>query len=150
MSIRPACENDLPTLLEFEQEIIKLERSFDSTLKSGAVHYYDLKQLLVSPTSEIVVVEIDNEVVGSGYAMIKEADLFLEHSHFVYLGFMYVKLTHRGKGINQAILENLKEWAIDKGIHEIRLAVYEENSVAKKAYEKAGFKAHMLEMRIKI
>lgn len=150
MIIRSACESDLPTLLQFEQEIIKVERPFDSTLKNDTIHYYDLQQLLISPTSEIVVAEIDNEVVGSGYGIIREADSFLEHSHFIYLGFMYVKPTQRGKGINRAILEKLKEWAISKGIHEIRLAVYNENSTAIKAYEKAGFKAHMLDMRIKV
>ena len=68
-----------------------------------------LQQLLISPTSEIVVAEIDNEVVGSGYGIIREADSFLEHSHFIYLGFMCVKPTQRGKGINRAILEKLEE-----------------------------------------
>ena len=63
---------------------------------------------------------------------------------------MYVEPEHRGKGINKAIIERLNEWALDRGIHEIRLQVLHENVAAQKAYEKIGFKGHMLEMRLGI
>ena len=46
MIIRPANKNDLPVLLEFEQEIVKAERPFNSTMKDGEIHFYDLLQLI--------------------------------------------------------------------------------------------------------
>ena len=151
MTIRPAVKNDLPVLLEFEQEIIKAERPFNPTMKDGEIHFYNLQQLMESEKAKVVVAEVDNEIIGSGYAVIKqEVDDFVKHTQFSYLGFMYVKPAHRGKGVNKAVIERLNEWALAKGVHEIRLQVLDENTVAKKAYEKIGFKGHMLEMRLGI
>lgn len=148
--IRPAQKDEIEILLTFEQGIVFAERPFDSTLKEGEIHYYDLVHLIEAPTAEVVVAEIDGQLVGSGYALIKEAKPYLKHSHYAYLGFMYVKPEYRGQGINRAILEALKQWAISKNIREIRLEVYDENIVAKKAYEKAGFKGNLLEMRMEL
>lgn len=150
ITIRPALETEIDTLLEFEKGIIEAERPFDPTLKEGTIHYYDLLSLIRSSEAEVVVALADDEVVGSGFAQIKEADPFLQHTHFVYLGFMFVKPDFRGKGINQKILNTLMDWAHAKNISEVRLDVYDENTVAKKAYVKAGFKPHLLEMRIDI
>jgi GNAT superfamily N-acetyltransferase len=147
INIRPAKEEEIEILLEFEIGIVDTERPFDITLKDGEIHYYDLLELIRSPESEVVVAEIDGELVGSGYAQIRKADLFLKHTHFAYLGFMYVTPSFRGKGINQLLLEALITWAKAKGISEIRLDVYDENIVAKNAYLKAGFKPIMLTMR---
>ena len=146
--VRTALAEDLEVLLEFEQGIIEAERPFDSTIKEGEIHYYDLGQLIESPNAEVVVAEIDHQIIGSGYAVIRNAQAYLKHSRYAYLGFMYVKPEHRGKGINRAILEALKQWVISQKITEIRLEVYDDNDIAKNAYQKAGFKAHLLEMRM--
>ena len=147
IKIRPAKEEEIEILLEFEKGIVDTERPFDITLKDGEIHYYDLLELIRSPESEVVVAEMDGQVVGSGYAQIRKADLFLKHTHFAYLGFMYLMPAFRGKGVNQLLLEALITWAKAKGISEIRLDVYDENIVAKNAYLKAGFKPIMLTMR---
>lgn len=147
IQIRPAKEDDIDTLLEFEKGIIETERPFDTTLKDGEIHYYDLVELIRSPGSAVVVAEIDSQLVGSGYAQVRKADPFLKHTYFAYLGFMYVRPAFRGKGINQSLLEALISWAKSKGISEIRLDVYDENIVAKNAYLKAGFKPILLTMR---
>jgi len=147
IKIRPAKEEEIEILLEFEKGIIEAERPFDSTLKDEDIHFYDLLGLVRSTESEVVVAEIDGQLVGSGYAQIRKADLFLKHTHFAYLGFMYVKPAFRGIGINQSLLEALISWVKAKGISEIRLDVYDENIVAKNAYLKAGFKPIMLTMR---
>ena len=150
IKIRRADENDLTVLIEFEQEIIKAEREFDNSLKDGEIHYYNFQDLIASPKAKVLVAEIDNEIIGSGYTIIKEAELYLKHCEYAYIGLMYVKPVYRGKGINQQILQVLKEWIIGKQITEIRLVVYDENILAKSAYQKAGFKAHVLEMRMEV
>ena len=61
---------------------------------------------------------------------------------------MYVVPEHRGKGVNRKIVEALEQWSISKGVLEMRLEVYTNNVAAIKAYEKAGFTGHMLEMRM--
>jgi ribosomal protein S18 acetylase RimI-like enzyme len=150
MIIRPAKTEEIEILLTFEQGVVTAERPFDSTLKEGEIHYYDLAYLIETPLAEVMVAEINGELVGSGYALIKEAKPYQKHTHYAYLGFMYVKPEYRGKGVNRAILEALQKWAISRNIREIRLEVYENNVIAKKAYEKAGFKGNLLEMRMEL
>jgi len=150
IKIREANEYDLSALIEFEQEIINAERAFDNSLKDEEIHYYDFQDLIKSAKAKILVAEIDNKIVGSGYAVIKEAEIFLKHSEYGYIGLMYVIPQYRGMGINKKILQTLKDWIKWKQIKEIRLVVYDENITAKNAYKKAGFKAYVLEMRMEI
>ncbi|WP_316803778.1 GNAT family N-acetyltransferase [Pedobacter nototheniae] len=150
ITVRQAQEKEIDTLLEFEKGIVAAERPYDSTLKPGEIHYYDLLELIKLSEAEVLVAEINGEVVGSGYAKILTAKPYLKHTQFAYLGFMYVKPEFRGNGINKVILNALLNWAKEKGISEIRLEVYEENIAAKKAYAKAGFTPNLLEMRMEI
>jgi len=145
---RKAQPADLNTLLSFEQGIITAERPFDSTLKEGEIHYYDLAKLIDDPNFEVIVAELDGEVIGSGYARITQSKDYLKHDRHCYLGFMYVKPEHRGKGINNLVLEALKQWTKSQGINELRLEVYNNNQPAIRAYEKAGFTPNLLEMRM--
>jgi len=61
-----------------------------------------------------------------------------------------VSENHRGKQLNKHIIDALLQWCKSRNIFEIRLDVYEDNIPAIKAYEKVGFKKHMINMRIDI
>ncbi|EJL67809.1 GNAT family N-acetyltransferase [Chryseobacterium populi] len=150
MTTREATEQDLNTLLEFEQGIVTTERPFNITLIDGEIHYYDLLHLIQSPDASVIVAVENNEIVGSGYALIKQTEKdYYNFNSFAYLGFMYVKPEYRGRGINKLVLDELIRWARSRGISEIRLDVYDQNEAAVKAYEKAGFEPLLLTMRLK-
>lgn len=148
--IRPAHVDDLHILYEFEQGIITAERPFDPTLKDQRINYYDLKALVKAEDTEVLVAVIENEIVGSGYIQIREGKDYHKHDSYGYIGFMYVKPAHRRKGVIQEITSHLMTWAKSKQLNEVRLEVYDENAPAVAAYQKAGFKKHMAEMRIEI
>lgn len=148
--IRLAKIEELETLLEFEQGIVIAERPMNPTLKDGEIHYYDLAKLVESELSDVFVAELNGEIIASGYALEKKAKDYLKHEKYAHLGFMYVKPEHRGKGVNQLILDALLAWARERNLTEIRLEVYSENTSAIRAYEKAGFAPHLLEMRMEI
>ncbi len=150
INIRTANLNDLHTLLRFEQGVINAERPFDSTLKNTNIQYYDIVEMITASHIELIVAEIEAEVIGSGYARIEDSKTYLQHQKHAYLGFMYVEPKHRGKGINKKIIEALKQWALSQNITELRLDVYNNNLGAIKAYEKAGFTKHMIQMRMGI
>ncbi|NIF03932.1 GNAT family N-acetyltransferase [Chryseobacterium sp. Tr-659] len=150
MITREATEQDLKILLEFEQGIVSAERPFNTTLIDGEIHYYDLSHFIQSPDAILIVAEENNEIIGSGYALIKKSEKdYYTFETYAYLGFMYVKPEYRGKGINKVITDELISWAKSRDISEIRLDVYAENESAVKAYEKAGFEPHLLTMRLK-
>ncbi len=146
--IRKATLKDLPILLTFEQGVITAERPFDCTLKTGQINYYNLEEMIKAAHIELVVAEYGSQIIGSGYARIEKSKPYLQHQQHAYFGFMYVVPEHRGKGINNMIIDALKKWSFQKGITEVRLDVYVDNTGAIKAYEKAGFAKHMIEMRM--
>jgi GNAT superfamily N-acetyltransferase len=150
INIRKARLEDLNILLEFEQGIITAERPYDPTIKEGKINYYDIEKMITAANIEVVVAEIGAKIVGSGYARIEAAKPYLNHDNYAYLGFMYTDPRHRGKGINAIIIEALKEWCLSQKITELRLDVYNDNPSAIRAYEKVGFKKHLLNMRVEL
>lgn len=150
ITIRPAANTDLPKLAEFLQTLVDAERPFDPTLKEGEIFYYDIQELISDKATEIMVVENNNEIIGSGYAQIRSAKPYEKHEVFGYLGFMFVSPEFRGRGISGLLLTALKKWILAQGITEVRLQVYDENEAAVKAYEKAGFKKIVTTMRCDI
>ncbi|QNL49014.1 GNAT family N-acetyltransferase [Olivibacter sp. SDN3] len=148
VSIRKARKEDLPILYRFEQELVNAERPFNETLKTGTIHYYDIECMIESKEAEVVIAEVNKELVGSGFAVIREGKPYVAFEKYVMLHFMYVLPTHRGKGISQIIINALKDWASRQGIYEIRLDVYSENIAAVKAYKKVGFKSFLTTMRL--
>lgn len=148
--VRKATLKDVPILLEFEQGLIKAERPMDPTIKDGKISYYDVSEFIKNEDSTLYVVELHGKIVASGYAKIKPDRHYLKHEVQGYLGFMFVPEPHRGQGYNKLIIDALTNWCKSKGIHEIRLDVYDVNSSAIKAYQKAGFKKHLITMRMNL
>ncbi len=148
--VRLATKNDLPVLDTFMDDLVNAERPMDVTIKDGKVVYYDLESFITSDDAVLCVVEINSKIVASGYAKIKLNSVYLKHSTHAYLGFMFVPEKHRGNGYNKLIVDALLAWSKTKNAHEIRLDVYSSNPSAIRAYEKAGFAKHMIQMRMNI
>jgi GNAT superfamily N-acetyltransferase len=150
LKIRDAEMIDLPILLEFEQAIVESERPNEKNIKQGNVNFYDLENLIRSTDSKVLVAELNNQLIGSGFADIRRSRDYLEDEYHSYLGFMYVKPQHRGKGINQLIIQQLIDWSKEKGLTAISLEVLEKNTPAVKSYEKVGFEKVLIEMRMNL
>jgi GNAT superfamily N-acetyltransferase len=146
--MREAVLEDLPILQEFEQGIIQFERPFASNLKDDPISYYDLKDLIVRKDAQVLVALIENEIIASGFALIRNSRPYFKPEQYAYLGFMYVSPEHRGRGINGKIIEKLIDWALSRNLNEIQLDVYAENESAIMAYKKVGFKPDLLKMRL--
>jgi GNAT superfamily N-acetyltransferase len=147
INFREASLNDKPILLEFEQEVLRAERPYNSVIKLVDACYYDMDDLLNSPTTYLLVAEARDKVVGSGYAQLRASKQSLLHDTHSYLGFMYVVPEYRGRGVNKGILERLIHWSKKQGVSDCYLDVYSENKAAIRAYEKVGFENSMIEMK---
>ena len=148
--VRNARLEDLDVLQEFKMGLIQAELPMDPTIRKDATSYYDLAELITSDQSDLFVVEVNSEIVASGYAKIMEDRPYLKHEKQGYLGFMFVPEKHRGNGYNKLIVDQLLAWCKERKIYEIRLDVYDVNEAALRAYEKAGFKKHLINMRLDI
>ncbi|MEO0881702.1 MAG: GNAT family N-acetyltransferase [Pseudomonadota bacterium] len=150
IKIRPATLDELPTLKAFEQGIIEAERPMDATLKPDPISYYDLGALIESQDAEVLVADLDGELVASGYAKKKRSLDYVRPAYHAFIGFLYVAQEHRGKGINQLVLDGLFSWAKAKDLPEVHLTVYPSNAPALRAYQKAGFRPYLTEMRLNL
>ena len=148
VTIRQATRGDLAALLRFQQGVVEAERAFDPTLKDGSIQYYDIAALMRASDVHFLVAECGSVLAGCGYARIEAAKHYLKHPLHAYLGLMYVAPTHRGQAVNAKIIDALKAWCRGRQITELRLEVYSGNRAAIRAYQKAGFAQHILEMRL--
>lgn len=148
--VRKASLTDLPVLQNFKLGLIQAELPMDETIKPDTTSYYDIGKLIDNTNSEVYVVELNGELVASGYAKIIPDRHYLKHKEQGYLGFMFVPEKHRGNGYNKLILNALMQWCKQQGVYELKLDVYDTNPSAIRAYEKAGFKKHLINMRLNI
>ena len=148
VNLRRAKREDLPILLEFEQGIIRDERPFDPTIAPDPISYYPLDELIDDPDACVLVAEVKGQLVASGMARRWKSRAYLDHKEHGFLGFMYTRPSHRGQGINKLLVEELVQWCHSQRLFEVRLTVYAGNQSAVRAYEKAGFKSHIIEMRL--
>lgn len=61
---------------------------------------------------------------------------------------MFVLDAYRGLGVNKRIMQHLMDWAKAQGVHDFYLDVYAQNQSAIRAYEKLGFAASSLAMKL--
>ncbi len=149
-TIRLATRDDLPTLLQFEQGIIAAERPYDDLLKPDPISYYDIGEMIDADDAAVMVIEIDGELVASGYAKKRRSRHYTSPDWHAFLGFMYVSPEHRGHGLNRMLVDGLHGWAREQGLTEVRLTVYPGNTSAIRAYEKQGFEPYLVEMRLSL
>ncbi len=150
IKIREAKMGDLNTLKLFEQSVIQYERSFAPNLKEDPIQYYDLIDLIQRKDAHLIVATTNTEIIGSGYALIKNSKPYKKPEKYAYLGFMYVSPEFRGQGINGKIIDHLTDWAKQRGLRELQLDVYAENEIAINAYKKRKFKPDLLKMRLNL
>ncbi len=149
MKIRTANQQDLPTLLVFEQKIIATERPMDPTLiQDQIISYYPIKDYLDADDTEVLVAEHEGLIIGSIYGQIRPRKSFFKTKYLGYIGFMYVKPSFRGNGVSRMLIQSITEWSHQQQIKEIILHVYAKNPRAIRAYEKVGFEHHLIEMRL--
>lgn len=137
-------------MLCLEQAVVEAERPYNDMIKAKDAIYYDLENLLTDDASSLLVAEFDGQIVGTGYAQIRDSKPSLKHSKHAYLGFMYVMPAHRGLGINKQIMEKLMDWSQQQGVSDLYLDVYEGNDAAIRAYEKVGFVKSLVEMKVSL
>ena len=150
LNYRKAELGDISQLLDLEQRVIKTERPFNRSIKDDQTLYYDVKDLITSSHSYLLVAEDKNSIIGTGYAQIRQSKSYLKHDIHSYLGFMYVSPDYRGQGINKNIIDKLIIWSKSKGAKDFYLDVYSQNISAIKAYEKVGFKPCLVEMKLSL
>ena len=134
MTIRPALETDVPTILGLVRGLAEYERLVDQAVATED----DLRRTLFGekPYAEVVLAEDEHGVAG--FAL-----FFHNYSTFrgkpgLYLEDLFVVPERRGEGIGKALLLHLKNIAIDRGCGRMEWSVLSWNEPAVGFYRKLG------------
>ena len=111
-----------------------------------------LDEIILNPEKELFVCVINDKVVGvvliAPLGMPDNTEL--KPLKYVDVDEIAVKLGFRGRGIDKQLMKRVHPWAVEKGIKEIELNVWEANKLALGFYNRLGYKTLRRGMRYKI
>ena len=134
--IRPATEDDVPTILGLIMELAEYERLAHEV--SATAEGLQNSLFGEHPFAEVVISEYNGNAIG--YAL-----FFHNFSTFlaqpgIYLEDLYVKPEYRGNGYGRKLLAYLARLAKDRNCGRLEFAVLNWNKPAIRIYEKANAK----------
>lgn len=132
--LRPATAADAGTLLGLIRELAEFEKLAHEVVATEA----DLQATLFGdqPTAEVCIAELNGQIAGS-------ALFFHNYSTFlgrpgIYVEDVYVKPSHRGKGIGEAFFRYLARVALARNCGRMDWSVLDWNEHAIRFYRRLG------------
>lgn len=98
---------------------------------------HGLEKLLAASDAYMVVAEHAGEVVGM--ATLQVLISTAEGGHCGLIEDVVVSELYRGRGIGQAVMEHLVQWAYEKGLTRLQLLADRENQPALEFYQSRGW-----------
>jgi GNAT superfamily N-acetyltransferase len=136
ITIRPAVASDAPLILQLIRELAEFENLEHECRTSEA----ELREHLFGPHpyAEVLIASLENQPVG--FAL-----FFHNYSTFlskpgIYLEDLYVREAVRAHGIGTALLEAVRQLAVERGCGRFEWSVLNWNKRAIEFYEKMGAK----------
>ena len=151
MTIRFACDRDIPGMIDLLQQVGAVHHQIRPDLFRAGAQKYDeaaLNALLTDPNRPILAAEIEGKLVGYAFCilLITENDPVLCDRKVLYIDDLCVEETLRGQGIAGALYERVLEYARELGCDAVTLNVWCGNDGAMKFYEKCGLKPQKIGM----
>lgn len=99
-----------------------------------------LDSQLAQDNRRLFVAMLDEQVVGVALIRIETDDHDIAvPRQYAYINELGVLETHRGQGIGQQLMRYIETWALEMGMIEIELNVWESNTGARRFYERLGY-----------
>ena len=153
MIIRPIREDEALVVgalwLELVEYHLQLDTAMPMPAEDGAQRYaHRVRNRIDDPYTQTFVAELDGEIVG--YVMGVVVDMLPEM--FVtenggFLADIYVRDSHRGKGVGRALVAALKDWFRGRGIEHFEWYVASANTEGIAFWRAVNGRDVMLRMR---
>ncbi|HEX9971721.1 MAG TPA: GNAT family N-acetyltransferase [bacterium] len=150
--IRNAMESDYESLCDLFEQADAFHRKYVPHIiqkHDGLSRDKDyVENLIADGNVGLFVAQIGQRLVGLICCFIRETPAIpiLVPRKYVYIDNLVVDEAHRHRGIGHALLEKAHRWALQNGIHEIELNVWQFNDAAIRLYEKLGYETVTLRM----
>lgn len=151
MRIRPAIKKDIPQILRIAKQVYRM-------IAKNRLKYFgnlgecsktaDFYQKAMNSKNGIVFVaeKGKDRVVGYVYASIERLPDDLIAIPHISVDELVVDEKNRRSKIGSALIAKISEWAKEKGLNVLQLAVWEFNKSAIAFYKKMGYKTIMRKM----
>ena len=151
MTIRLACEQDIPDLLRLLCQVGEVHHQIRPDLfRSGAVKYTEseLKQLLRDQNSPIFVLTEDEKLLAYCFCRLRDhrGSTVMTDRLEVYIDDLCVEESCRGRGVAKALYRYVCLWAKGIGCGFVTLNVWQGNDGAMGFYEAMGLTPRSITM----
>ena len=151
MTIRFACENDIPQMLDLLLQVGEVHHQIRPDLFRAGAQKYDeaaLQRLLKNPDRPILAAEEDGKMVGYAFCILQitKDDPVLCDRRVLYIDDLCVDESHRGRGIAGALYRRSLELAKELSCDAVTLNVWWGNDNALRFYENCGLQKQKIGM----
>jgi ribosomal protein S18 acetylase RimI-like enzyme len=132
--IHPASPADLPALVGLLHQLFSIEQDFQPDPEKQSC---GLELLLTSDRAQVFVAKVDGRAVG-----MLTLQILVSTAQGGQVGLVedvVVDVAHRGRGIGDALLEHLRQWAQQRGLSRLQLLADRDNLRALEFYRKQGW-----------
>ena len=144
MNIRIAREDELDRINELRKQVNDLHvEGKPDVFKSGFCDELRdfINVIFKDPEQDIIVCEQNGEIAGFAvvHHIVKPENPFMKERDFLDIDEFCVDERWRRRGVATKMIEYIKDYAKEKGLHRIELNMWEFNEAALAFYEAAGF-----------
>lgn len=151
MTIRFACEKDIPQMLDLLLQVGEVHHQIRPDLFRAGAQKYDevaLKRLLKTSDRPILAAEEGGKMVGYAFCILQvtKNDPVLCDRRVLYIDDLCVDENHRGRGIAGALYRQALELARELSCDAVTLNVWCGNDNALRFYENCGLQRQKIGM----
>lgn len=153
MKIRTSIENDRDRFVEMAVKLAQFNRNnhseeckqddFDVVIDSLVKKAQDTFTTKNDDTL-ILIAELEGNPIGYVLGRVYEEDSTSDNGtgKMGLIDQLYLDISARGLGLGQKLIDESLAWMKERGINRVKLHAYSWNNLAKKLYEKNGFKEY--------
>jgi ribosomal protein S18 acetylase RimI-like enzyme len=145
--IRQAVAEDVPSILEIWKELMDFHKELDVIFSRSATGHEKFEEYVMKNIQNEdfdVVVAVDGEnLVGYCMAKISEYPPVLEEQRYGDIENIAVMEKYRRSRIGERLLDEVRKWCLEKGIHRVEAKVSKFNKVSTGFWAKMGFRPYL-------
>ena len=152
VTVRRATRKDARAVAEFAIKLFAQHRNYDAhrfadiSAVEGAERFYGSQT--EAPDAAVLVAEFENKVVGFAYLQYEAMDYANLLENAVWLHDIYIEEAARSQNAGKLLIEKSIAGARELGADKLMLSVAAKNEIARKFFERRGFRETMVEMML--
>lgn len=145
--LRQATIEDVPSILELWKELMDFHKELDPIFSRSATGHEKFTEYAMKNIQNedfYIVVAVDDEhLVGYCMAKISEYPPVLEEQRYGDIENIAVAEKYRRSGVGEKLLNEVRKWYCEKGIHRVEAKISKFNKVSTGFWAKMGFTPYL-------